>query len=1267
MQGLDVVVTGTKLSEFKIPTTLIKWTNKCFRELPDNSTAYKKFLEAKELFDVLEACRDKYKNSDFKNPEKWLDGKAPTNEFFPEVKFESSGAPPRIVQSWDCVQKLEVPAGSQNCFVGDIHGSLHALLRILWGLVADGILDDNFRIVKPNFYIVFLGDYVDRGKYGAEVLYTLCLLKLANWDQVFLLRGNHEYEGLWPRYGFDDELEYKFDSYYGKISLCITNLERCLPLALLLKSGKDESAVQCCHGGIKPDYVPKRLLNDKTKTFEKVSGHDSENINSMGELSWAGNFNWTDFFQTDYGKDGFSYLGGRGNQYYANGVKKYLEENGQGIKAFFRGHQHYKYGLKLPDDDSHWVEVIKDKASKKDNLLKIEEITKKVPPVFTFSTASGASDCKQPYDCYGILTTADGWAGWTLKVYEGLTPKEKENKFVKIDLKGAGIFTGGVQDTLLAAPDKEEPTSIKIAACWSDKPDQEPVGKTLLEKAKLVVQPVQQLVNPVLQQPEPVKLVVQPVQQIGVAPPKDIKDFEGTDVEDNTPLHKVAQIGRLDVVTYLVENKDDIKAKDKFGLTPLHKAAQNGHLGVVEYLVENKDDIKAITTVNYTPLHLAAQNGHLGVVEYLVGKGAGINAITTMKNTPLHLAAQNGHLGVVKFLIEKDADIKAKNNSGNTPLHKAVAKITDTGKDKGPASLDVVKYLVEKKANINAKNVQGVIPLHYAAGYGTLEVVEYLAGKSVEIDAKDGKGFTPLHYAATTGTLDVVKYLVEKKANINAKNREDSTPLHCAAKKGFLEIVEFLVKKGADITVKDKMGSTPLSCAADLNVPIEEKEKILSALMKNCNDLSLLFKAVFYGELKAVKFFVNEKKMDVNEKNQGKYTPLHLAAENGYLDIVKFLIEKGASINEKDNSGNTPLHKAVARITDTGKDKGPASLDVVKYLVDKGADINAKDNSGDTPLHLAAKNGDLDVVKFLIEKSATIEAENNKKRTPLFLAVKANKSEIVNFLTENGANVYAPDEDGLTPFLVALNQNKLPTIKLLVNKNNINKDIKDGYTPLHVAAFQGIDVVKYLVGNGAGINAKDNIDRTPLHCAAGYGTLDVVKYLVEKSADIDAKTKEDKTPLDYAKDENNNENLNYLVEEKKRRDLQARSVSLAKFKEELEKQEKEELEKLKKRKASIGDKIERDQIEIGKQPMSRIGVADVEKVGIEEPITIRKPLEQDTQKEVVIARVPFYNVAFADPVVENVKKLQAALEGLKAKLVNLSKSLALVRAKLGGK
>ena len=60
------------------------------------------------------------------------------------------------------------------------------------------------------------------------------------------------------------------------------------------------------------------------------------------------------------------------------------------------------------------------------------------------------------------------------------------------------------------------------------------------------------------------------------------------------------------------------------------------------------------------------------------------------------------------------------------------------------------------------------------------------------------------------------------------------------------------------------------------------------------------------------------------------------------------------------------------------------------------------------------------------------------------------------------------------------------------------------WTPLHVASKQGfVEIVEYLLINGAGINDLTEDGYSPLHYAAQYGNLNVTKFLVEHGATIE--------------------------------------------------------------------------------------------------------------------------------------------------------------------
>ena len=113
--------------------------------------------------------------------------------------------------------------------VGDIHGDLQAL---------DYIIGEREKIDCEN--VLFLGDYVDRGLQGIEVLLKLFQLKIEDPEHVFLLRGNHESIEMNIYYGFFEEMG-SDQEFLLRVSRTYENM----PVAAML-SGH----TFCVHGGI---------------------------------------------------------------------------------------------------------------------------------------------------------------------------------------------------------------------------------------------------------------------------------------------------------------------------------------------------------------------------------------------------------------------------------------------------------------------------------------------------------------------------------------------------------------------------------------------------------------------------------------------------------------------------------------------------------------------------------------------------------------------------------------------------------------------------------------------------------------------------------------------------------------------------------------------------------------------------------------------------------------------------------------------------------
>ncbi|CAN5885240.1 metallophosphoesterase family protein [soil metagenome] len=90
--------------------------------------------------------------------------------------------------------------------VGDLHGDFTSLNGIM-----NKINYEEYLKTESNI-LIFLGDYIDRGKYSLEVLLFLCGIKSIFPNNVFMLRGNHEAYHRFPFSAFDfpKDLQNKF-------------------------------------------------------------------------------------------------------------------------------------------------------------------------------------------------------------------------------------------------------------------------------------------------------------------------------------------------------------------------------------------------------------------------------------------------------------------------------------------------------------------------------------------------------------------------------------------------------------------------------------------------------------------------------------------------------------------------------------------------------------------------------------------------------------------------------------------------------------------------------------------------------------------------------------------------------------------------------------------------------------------------------------------------------------------------------------------------
>ena len=258
LTALVLVVAATPATAQEIGYS--DWKTRCLKT-PSNRTLKGRFPEKDQLplkdFRVVQQLVEKLfghtKQSEIAQLPNWIGEKPDPAEFFDTRRayFLRSA-----IRFQPFAQKLAADPGSEMIFHGDFHGDIRSFISTLEWLNRSGRMS-GFRIKRPNTYLVFLGDYTDRGAYGVEVIYTLLRLKLANPKRVFFVRGNHEDFQLTARYGFLREVRAK----YGRTTtpLSIWRMYDFLPVVIYAGVGND--FVQCNHGGMEPGYDPRPLLN----------------------------------------------------------------------------------------------------------------------------------------------------------------------------------------------------------------------------------------------------------------------------------------------------------------------------------------------------------------------------------------------------------------------------------------------------------------------------------------------------------------------------------------------------------------------------------------------------------------------------------------------------------------------------------------------------------------------------------------------------------------------------------------------------------------------------------------------------------------------------------------------------------------------------------------------------------------------------------------------------------------------------------------------
>ncbi|XP_027862727.1 ankyrin-3-like isoform X20 [Xiphophorus couchianus] len=514
-----------------------------------------------------------------------------------------------------------------------------------------------------------------------------------------------------------------------------------------------------------------------------------------------------------------------------------------------------------------------------------------------------------------------------------------------------------------------------------------------------------------------------------------------------------------------------------------------------------------------------------------------------MAHAASQLKKNRGEVDVNAIEDEKEKRRKSRRASSREQKRKSDSNASYLRAARAGNLEKVLDYL-KSGVEINICNQNGLNALHLASKEGHVEVVAELLKLEATVDAATKKGNTALHIASLAGQAEVVKELVTNGANVNAQSQNGFTPLYMAAQENHLEVVRFLLENNASQSIATEDGFTPLAVALQ-----QGHDQVVSLLLENDTKgkvrLPALHIAARKDDTKAAALLLQndhnadvESKMMVNRTTESGFTPLHIAAHYGNINVATLLLNRGAAVDFMARNDITPLHVASKRgnsnmvklLLDRGSKIDAKTKDgltplhcgarsgheqVVEILLDRGAPILSKTKNGLSPLHMATQGDHLNCVQLLLHHDVPVDDVTNDYLTALHVAAHCGHYKVAKLIVDKKANPNAKALNGFTPLHIACKKNRVKVMELLLKHGaSIQAITESGLTPIHVAAFMGHEnIVHALTRHGASPNTTNVRGETSLHMAARAGQADVVRYLLKNGAKVDTKSKDDQTAL----------------------------------------------------------------------------------------------------------------------------------------------------------
>ena len=258
--------------------------------------------------------------------------------------------------------------------------------------------------------------------------------------------------------------------------------------------------------------------------------------------------------------------------------------------------------------------------------------------------------------------------------------------------------------------------------------------------------------------------------------------------------------------------------------------------------------------------------------------------------------------------------------------------------------------------------------------------------------------------AVKNKTAPILDVFIKMFASADVPDSRGMTPAFHAAIDGNVENMKVFINNGIDLNYRINRGPQPIT---------QDPVQNIMQKMFGFNGYGIVHIAAEYGKLKIVRFLIKNGAYFIKPSVAG-LTPLHVAARNGHLAVVKELWRYGAKADI------IALHHAAARnhtkiveflLKDVGLKDKCLPCQKLANISDFGVNTTIQDIHSafcETALHAAVSKGHLDIVKLLISfGKAALKCKHYSGKTVLMDAVVRNDTEMVELLLHEGVDVDA--------------------------------------------------------------------------------------------------------------------------------------------------------------------------------------------------------------------------------------------------------------------